>query len=258
MSQPPRRPEREAEHGRRDAERDDVGERVEIGAEHRLPLAVEARDVAVEHVAHQRERQQQERRPEEPAVVGGEVVEAQEDGDGAARRVADGQRVGRGVGPQHRQVAALCAHSCYSGPQPMSARDQAGVIPFRRKRDGIEICLIRNKGRKKWKIPKGFVDPGETAQQAALKEAWEEAGLARPHRWRRDRVVRGTGKWNLELTVAVFLMEVRTEEDEWEESHFRERRWALLDEAFAWLTGHPVKSLLADAAAKLGRKRRKA
>ncbi len=59
----------------------------------------------------------------------------------------------------------------------MRGREQAGVIPFRRKKGAIEVCLIRNKGRKKWKIPKGFVDPGETAEQAALKEAWEEAGL---------------------------------------------------------------------------------
>ena len=59
----------------------------------------------------------------------------------------------------------------------MSRREQAGVIPFRRKKGAIEICLIRNKGRKKWKIPKGFVDPDETIEEAALKEAWEEAGL---------------------------------------------------------------------------------
>ena len=59
----------------------------------------------------------------------------------------------------------------------MSDREQAGVIAFRRKKSGIEICLIRNKGSRKWKIPKGFVDPGETPEQAALKEAWEEAGI---------------------------------------------------------------------------------
>ncbi len=72
----------------------------------------------------------------------------------------------------------------------MSRREQAGVIPFRRKKDGIQVCLIRNKGRKKWKIPKGFVDPGETVEQAALKEAWEEAGLTGRLVGERDRILR--------------------------------------------------------------------
>jgi 8-oxo-dGTP pyrophosphatase MutT (NUDIX family) len=137
----------------------------------------------------------------------------------------------------------------------MSSRDQAAVIAFRRKREMIEICLIRNKGSRKWKIPKGFVAPGETAQQAALKEAWEEAGL-------RGRLVGDVigsyeyEKWNLALTVAVFLMEVEAAHAEWEESQFRERAWAPLDEAFSRLQQHPVKSLLPGAAARLVRRMR--
>ena len=104
-------PEREAEDRRRDAERDDVGERVEVAAEDRLPPLVQARDVAVEDVEHERQRQQQERRPQEPAVVVGEVVQAQEDRDRPARGVADGEGVGRGVGPQHREVPAGAGHA---------------------------------------------------------------------------------------------------------------------------------------------------
>jgi 8-oxo-dGTP pyrophosphatase MutT (NUDIX family) len=132
----------------------------------------------------------------------------------------------------------------------MPARDQAGVIPFRRIRDVIEICLIRNSGRRKWKIPKGFIDPGETVQQAALKEAWEEAGL-------RGRLVGDAigsyryTKWNLDLTVVVFLMEVRSEEDEWAESRLRQRDWTTIDEAIRRLKKHPVKVLLADATTRL-------
>jgi len=137
----------------------------------------------------------------------------------------------------------------------MSGREQAGVIPFRRKKGTLEVCLIRNKGRKKWKIPKGFVDPGETAEQAALKEAWEEAGL-------KGRLIGepiGTyeyDKWGYELTVAVYLMEVTDVEDEWEERRFRERGWSPFETAFEMLKRHPVKPLLSAAAAKLERRKK--
>jgi phosphohistidine phosphatase len=136
----------------------------------------------------------------------------------------------------------------------MSGRAQAGVIPFRRRRGIVEICLIRTIGQKKWKIPKGFVDPGESAEEAALKEAWEEAGL-------RGRLVGSSigsyeyEKWDLDLTVTIYLMEVTGAEDAWDESAFREREWARLDEAFERLEQHPVHPLLERAAATLERRK---
>lgn len=54
----------------------------------------------------------------------------------------------------------------------------AGGIVFRPSRDGrdIEILLIQDsKGR--WTIPKGHIEPGETARQTAIREIGEEAGL---------------------------------------------------------------------------------
>lgn len=53
----------------------------------------------------------------------------------------------------------------------------AGGIIFRRGSGGeIEILLIRDaKGR--WTIPKGHIEPGETAVAAAQREIAEEAGL---------------------------------------------------------------------------------
>ncbi len=53
----------------------------------------------------------------------------------------------------------------------------AGGIVFRRTKAGeIEILLIKDpKGR--WSIPKGHVEEDETAQETALREIAEEAGL---------------------------------------------------------------------------------
>lgn len=137
----------------------------------------------------------------------------------------------------------------------MSTREQAAAIPFRWKKGAVEICLIRNKGGKKWKIPKGFVDPGETSEQAALKEAREEAGLA-------GRLVGSAigsyeyEKWGYELTVSVYWMEVISQEDEWEESRLRERDWFPVASAFSMLRKHPVRPLLDSAAAKLERRKK--
>ena len=54
----------------------------------------------------------------------------------------------------------------------------AGGIVFRLSKDqkDIEILLIQDsKGR--WTIPKGHIEPGETAKQTAIREIGEEAGL---------------------------------------------------------------------------------
>ena len=70
-----------------------VGQRVEVGPEMRLACPFQARHVAIEHVAQERRRQQDERRPEKPPFAGGQVVQAEKDGDGAARGVADGEGI---------------------------------------------------------------------------------------------------------------------------------------------------------------------
>lgn len=41
----------------------------------------------------------------------------------------------------------------------------------------IEWLLIKPRGSKKWRLPKGSIEKGETAKSAALREVWEETGI---------------------------------------------------------------------------------
>lgn len=54
----------------------------------------------------------------------------------------------------------------------------SGGIVFRLSRDrkDIEILLIQD-SKNRWTIPKGHIEPGETAKATALREIGEEAGL---------------------------------------------------------------------------------
>jgi 8-oxo-dGTP pyrophosphatase MutT (NUDIX family) len=53
----------------------------------------------------------------------------------------------------------------------------AGGVVVRRGTHGVEVCLI-NDGRY-WGLPKGNVEPGERAEDTALREIAEETGLHR-------------------------------------------------------------------------------
>lgn len=54
----------------------------------------------------------------------------------------------------------------------------AGGIVFRRnKKNEVEILLIQD-SKDRWTIPKGHIEEGETAQETAVREISEEAGLS--------------------------------------------------------------------------------
>lgn len=129
--------------------------------------------------------------------------------------------------------------------------NQAGAVPFRRRGKRLQFCLITSVRAGRWQFPKGFIDPGETAAETALKESLEEAGL-------HGRIVGEPlgdyqyAKWGSVHSVLVMLMEVTRCDRRWFEDDLRQRRWATPEEARRMLDPPELCELLDTAVQRLG------
>ena len=97
---------------------------------------------------------------------------------------------------------------------------QAAAVPFSEGR----VCMVTSSSRRRWVLPKGVIDPGHTPGEAALLEAWEEAGLLGGL----DREPVGSylyEKLGRECHVLVYRMTVTEIRDVWPEKDLRERAW---------------------------------
>jgi 8-oxo-dGTP pyrophosphatase MutT (NUDIX family) len=103
---------------------------------------------------------------------------------------------------------------------------QAAAIPAQ----SGKICLVTSRSGKRWIVPKGVIDPGKTAEETALQESWEEAGLVgilRP-----QPVGSYTyEKWGATCWVTVFIMHVTKVAVHWPEEESRQREWVAIAEA---------------------------
>ncbi len=132
----------------------------------------------------------------------------------------------------------------------MAVSRQAGAIPFRHTKGVPSFCLITTSSGGHWGFPKGIIEPGDTAEETALKEAGEEAGL-------HGKIVGSAvgsfqqQKWGITWTVEVFLMRVTKVDDVWDEQDVRERRWCDGAEALALVRGRLVEPVFLDARRQL-------
>lgn len=68
--------------------------------------------------------------------------------------------------------------SWYKKPESIKLRTAAGGVIFRREKDDMLVALVAEGKLKKWILPKGGVDKGETHVEAAKREISEEAGIS--------------------------------------------------------------------------------
>ena len=119
------------------------------------------------------------------------------------------------------------------------ALQQAAAIPVRLG----QVCLISSRNGKRWVIPKGCLEPGKTAGEIALQEAWEEAGLVgllQP-----DPV--GSylyDKSGITCHVVVYLLEVTQISDAFPENSFRERVWVSPAQAITRIEDRGLRELI--------------
>ncbi len=108
--------------------------------------------------------------------------------------------------------------------------NQSGVIPFRRTKQGLEILLITSIKKKKWVIPKGYIEFNLTPFESAKKEAYEEAGV-----YGTNETIE-LGKFENKKSIGVchvkvFAMEVIEVLEDYPDKEKRERKWFSIKEA---------------------------
>lgn len=130
--------------------------------------------------------------------------------------------------PEHLQVAALCLRKGPGGP---------------------EVLLVSSLTSKRWILPKGWPMDGRSLAEAALQEAWEEAGVL----GKVDPVPTGSfgyRKMMMQgLPVAcqcqVFRVDVTGLSESFPEKARRKRRWLPPSEAADLVEEPGLKALLA-------------
>jgi len=133
--------------------------------------------------------------------------------------------------PKHdvRGVIALACNGGRTGsPRQRWYIEQSAALPYRWARAGLEVMLVTSRTTRRWVLPKGSIGNGLTAYEAAVLEAYEEAGV--DGRIGRSCIgVYGYTKRNEKkqkrCLVKVFPLRVACVLPDWPERRQRRRQW---------------------------------
>lgn len=112
--------------------------------------------------------------------------------------------------------------------QKREVRTQFGALCYRTRDNHTQILLITSRGTGRWILPKGWPMADISPNDAALQEAWEEAGVEGKvmgnslgiysYRKLDDQI-------DLPCVVAVFPIKVQRLKSKYPEKEQRQRRW---------------------------------
>lgn len=122
----------------------------------------------------------------------------------------------------------------------------------------IEWLIAKHSGYKKWTLPKGLIDPGETAETTAVREVAEEAGIKAKIVAKIKPAEKYTytfhGKYIFKV-VQYFLMEYVSGEVKDHDWEMEEVKWTRFEKAHQELAFNGQKKMLVEARALLEQKR---
>jgi 8-oxo-dGTP pyrophosphatase MutT (NUDIX family) len=114
-------------------------------------------------------------------------------------------------------------------------RSQYGALCWRMRRNSLEILLVTSRDTGRWVIPKGWPHEGQSPDQSAAREAWEEAGVEGEIDPRclgvfsYDKVM--TPRENVPCVVGVYGLRVHRLQRRFPERNQRSRKWFAVEKA---------------------------
>ena len=132
---------------------------------------------------------------------------------------------------------------------PLKREFSAGGVCFKKEDSKIFIVIYKPEGRNAWQLPKGWIDKGESSQEAAIREVKEEGGVEGKIIQKID-TIKYFFNWQDEKifkTVTFYLMEYvkgRPEDHTWEAET---AEWIEIDEAVERLTFKDEKEIVKKA-----------
>lgn len=138
----------------------------------------------------------------------------------------------------------------------MKREFSAGGIVLRLAQDGnVEVLITQHSKNKHWGFPKGHIETGQTAKEAAIREVREEGGV-------QAEIIEKVGDNKYFYTmdgekrfkiVVIFLMKYLSGDPKDHDFEVSEAKWCTPEEALSTLSFPADKTLLKKAVALYGK-----